>query len=468
MTNVSRRPRFGHRVWACIAVSLMAMASARADLYEFNNGGSIVAEGSRDDDVVTISLAGRSFTFLVTDFRRIVPTEDFSTAWAKRLAEVGAGSVADRHASALWALERGHVEEAVQLIKETAKIHHNDPRAARLLALINAIQSPKGDSETARFESALNAEFDAIRTPNLLFLHQNNELAARRKAEFLERIVLAFHLEFGLRDVALELPLARMVCVEWGKRSDYVAFLKSQNAGAFDATNGFYHPTFRTMISYQSTLKSGIAPVPADKKTLGDPTFQDAQRRTLLKTSQKLAEDLGTAAHEMIHLLVSESGLLGEPGNAPLWLHEGLAMQYEFIEGGRWAGINRVQEYRLRDWRNLAKRPDLGGVLNDKGFGKGYKAEAYAKSWALVYYLRAAQPREFQDYLDRLRLPRFAEEGNPGQKSIELFRETYGTDLNPLERAWWEAISKVSLAEESEPKLIPKIETSRNRSSNRD
>ena len=295
MPNVSKRPTLACQHWAAFALAMIAMVSARADLYEFNNGGTIIADGRRGHGVVTIQLAGRSFAFLESDFQRIAATGDFSTSWSQKLGAIKSNSVDGRLDAALWALERGHVEESVELIEETAKLHPQDDHAARLNSLLNQLRSPKGDPSTKRLQLALNAGFDEIRTPNLLFLHQNSERSAKPKVEFLERIVVAFFLEFGLRGVALELPRTRMVCVEWGKRPAYLAFLKSQNAGAFHATNGFYHPTFRALIAYQSSLKPEATAVTLDRRVLNDPSFQDAQRRTLLKTSQKLAEDLGTA-----------------------------------------------------------------------------------------------------------------------------------------------------------------------------
>ena len=51
--------------------------------------------------------------------------------------------------------------------------------------------------------------------------------------------------------------------------------------------------------------------------------------------------DLGTAAHEMIHQLAADSGLLPHHDAFPTWLHEGFAAQFEVIRGGRWAGIGR-------------------------------------------------------------------------------------------------------------------------------
>src|SRR5262249_36185174 len=72
----------------------------------------------------------------------------------------------------------------------------------------------------------------------------------------------------------------------------------------------------------------------------------------------------------------------------PLWLHEGLATQFEVIRGGRWAGFGRAHDLRLPDWRRIDPRPRLVPLLRDAGFGHGYQRDAYAAAWALVYYLR--------------------------------------------------------------------------------
>ena len=55
----------------------------------------------------------------------------------------------------------------------------------------------------------------------------------------------------------------------------------------------------------------------------------------------------------MIHQLASDSGLVPRHDAFPVWLHEGLAAQFEVIRGGRWAGISRAHDLRLPDWRRL-------------------------------------------------------------------------------------------------------------------
>ena len=61
---------------------------------------------------------------------------------------------------------------------------------------------------------------------------------------------------------------------------------------------------------------------------------------TMLLDLDRRSIDLGTAAHEMIHQLAVESGLVPRHDAFPHWLHEGLAAQFEVIRGGRWSGIS--------------------------------------------------------------------------------------------------------------------------------
>ena len=151
----------------------------------------------------------------------------------------------------------------------------------------------------------------------------------------------------------------------------------------------------------------------------------------------------GTAAHEMIHLLVTESGLASEPGAFPHWLHEGFAAQFEVVRGGRWAGVSRAHDLRLSDWRSTTTRADLEPLIRDVGFGHGYRRDLYAKSWALVYFLRKSRPREFSSFLDLLRVPSPDRTPADSYRFDWAFRSTFGTDLLTLEAEWHAFMAQV-------------------------
>ncbi len=152
--------------------------------------------------------------------------------------------------------------------------------------------------------------------------------------------------------------------------------------------------------------------------------------------------ELGTAAHEMIHLLVAQSGLAPRHDDFPLWLHEGLAAQFEVVRGGRWAGFGHAHDLRLPDWRKIDPPARLVPLIRDAGFGHGYQRDAYAAAWALVYYLRREHPAQFLTFLDLLRTPD-AEIRPRADRTVAHFRAAFGDDLHGLEADWHRFMAQV-------------------------
>jgi hypothetical protein len=181
-----------------------------------------------------------------------------------------------------------------------------------------------------------------------------------------------------------------------------------------------------------------------DALALIDRLEREVRREELLLNLERHAIDDGTAAHEMIHLLAAHSGLLPRHNAFPVWLQEGLAMQFEVIRGARWAGIGRAHDLRLPDWRRIQPAPRLEPLVRDAGFGRGYNRDLYAQAWSLVYYLRAQHPQQFLTFLDLLRSPESASEDlTPSQRSLDIFQRAFGADLEALERDWHAFMSKV-------------------------
>jgi hypothetical protein len=166
----------------------------------------------------------------------------------------------------------------------------------------------------------------------------------------------------------------------------------------------------------------------------------------LLLDLDRRAIDLGTAAHEMIHQLVVDSGLIAQHDAFPIWLHEGLAAQFEVIRGGRWAGISRAHDLRLPDWRRLQTPLHLERLVRGAGFGRGYQRDLYAQAWALVYFLRTQHPREFLTFIDLLRNPAAGPSSAssdgaatpvvPESRVFNAFTRSFGPDLEHVEEEW--------------------------------
>lgn len=443
------------------------------DLIYFREGGRIQIPAESDGRSIAIRLGGERYEFLEEDIEKRMPGFIPAEEWPARRAAVAKEPPASRFAAAWWALENGLVEEAAE---ELRAIHAVDPGhepTRRMVAVLDDLKAPREDPDFEPFRKALGISTKVARGPLVLLLHQHPDDEAAERVAFAERIVTAYHLMFAGSGVPLTTPRRRLVLAWFPDREDYRAFLMANDAQAFAATRGYHHPTWKAVVIYDArsselqrqdrstfatrreeieALRAALDRLPAsgrirvamagrrpqavgksDGRTLADRLERDVRRGELLLEAERRAYDEGITAHEMVHLLAADSGLNPRHDAFPLWLQEGLAMQFEVVRGGRWAGIGRPHDIRLPDWRRIRPAPALEPLLRDRGFGRGYSRDPYVQAWALVYFLRSRRGDQFLKFLDLLRAPR-AEPDSPNH--LAAFLRAFGDDLDAIEVEW--------------------------------
>lgn len=446
---------------------------SRADLIYFKGGGAIQAPAVDRDGSILIEVAGATYAFSPEDLAKRAPGFIPSEHWEARRARAESAGAAERFAAAWWALENGLTNEAAA---ELRSIHQADPQhapTARMVDVLNRLEPTAPDPDFEDFKGALGIAVKEERGPHILLLHQHSEIEAAARVALLERVVTSYYLTFAGSGVDLRVPDRRLIFAWFADQADYKAFLNRQNASPFANTRGYFHPTWNAVVAHdgrgsdehrrnQETLsarraelkrfREAFAQLPprarAKVALAGEPSRtvnreqanawadrldRDILREELLLEAQRLAFDDGIAAHEIIHLLATNSGLLPRHDAFPIWLQEGLAMQFEVVRGGQWAGISRAHDIRLADWRLLRPSPSLEPLVRDRAFGRGYRRGAYAEAWALVYFLRVRRPKEFVAYLDLLRNPSGPSDAN---FAFDAFGRAFGSDLTTLERDW--------------------------------
>ena len=449
-------------------------ANTRADLIYFRGGGAIQAPASDRDGSVVIEVGGESYAFSPEDLEKREPGFVPAEEWETRRARAASASASERFAAAWWALENGLTDEAAAEFQVIHKADPNHAPTARMVGILKRLAAPCADPEFADFRRALGVAVEEERGPHVLLLHQHSKAEAAARVALLERVVTSYYLTFAGSGLDLGVPDRRLVFAWFADQEDYKAFLTAQNASPFATTRGYFHPTWNAVVAYdarsnpehrrdaealrgrreelkqfrealkrmpaRARARVSLAGEPArtvgrdDGAALADRLERDALRAELLLEAQRLAFDDGIAAHEMVHLLATKSGLLPRHDAFPIWLQEGLAMQFEVVRGGRWAGVSRAHDIRLADWRQLQPRPLLEPLVRDRGFGRGYRRGAYAEAWALVYFLRCRRPEQFIVYLDLLRAP---SDGRPrADIAFDAFQRAFGSDLPALERDW--------------------------------
>jgi hypothetical protein len=345
--------------------------------------------------------------------------------------------------------------------------------------VLDRLERPCSDPDFAAFQHALGIEAKLARGPHVILFHQHSEVEANERIALLERVITGFHLLFAAQGIELEVPRRRLISAWFADKNDFLQFLHAEDADAFASTRGYYHPTWNAVVAFDARstteqrttrerfasrreelrrLAEQVEHVPArgrirvkvgddparivsrgEAKALIERQKGEITSETLMLELDWRAIDLGTAAHEMIHQLATDSGLVAHHATFPHWLHEGFAAQFEVIRGGRWAGISRAHDLRLPDFRRMQSPPRLDRLVRDAGFGRGYHRDLYAQAWALVFYLRTQRPREFLTFIDLLRGSSLTVQ-EPlvamGDRVFDAFVRAFGPDLDRIERDW--------------------------------
>ncbi len=137
------------------------------------------------------------------------------------------------------------------------------------------------------------------------------------------------------------------------------------------------------------------------------------RQRSLGKFERKLScyvERLNQTViqHEAAHHVLFAGGVHVRGGDNPMWLVEGLAMQFETPPPRPGQTATRVNHWRLGEFRQACEQGalvPLARLLSDNElFTKNVpkRAICYAQAWALVYNLNGRNPDRFADYVRAL------------------------------------------------------------------
>ena len=136
---------------------------------------------------------------------------------------------------------------------EVRELHRLDPKhapTARMAAALDRLDRPCSDPEFSRFRQALGISTTIARGPHVLLLHQQTEAEAEERIALLERVVTGYYLFFAAQGIELRVPDRRLTFAWFDDQTTYLAFLRSQNAGAFATTRGYFHPTWNAVVTY--------------------------------------------------------------------------------------------------------------------------------------------------------------------------------------------------------------------------
>ena len=380
--------------WLIVLIAMGALSrTGKSDLIYFRTGGEAQLAATIDGNQIVLAAPDGPVRLTRDVVRKLVPGFWPPREWEERQKSAAHSSLETRLAAVVWAIDNGLTTEAEPEIRALHALDPRHPSIARMAAILDRLDQPCADPEFGRFQNALGIAARLTRGPHVILLHQHSEVEAEERVAILERVIKGYYLLFARQGVELSVPRTKLVSAWFADQKDYLAFLHSEGADAFATTRGYYHPTWKAVVTFdarsidpqrgareklesrrseirqfgsmvdqapaRSRLKIKLADQPA--RTVSRPEAKatltrmgdDIACETMLLDLDRRSVDLGTAAHEMIHQLAVASGLVPRHDMFPVWMHEGLAAQFEVIRGGRWAGISRAHDLRLPDWRRF-------------------------------------------------------------------------------------------------------------------
>ena len=492
-------------LWLVFLDTRFTVRTCRSELIYFRKGGEAQLPPTVDGVRIILSMPDGKVDLARDDIRKIVPGFWPATEWETKRRQVRSVGSEARFAAAWWAIENGLTTEVVAELRDLRAQDSKHLSTARMNAVLDRLGEPCTDPDFDRFQKALGIDTRVARGAHVILLHQHSDAEADERIELLERVISGFHLVFAAQGVEVSVPRRRLVSAWFADQKDYLAFLRSEGAQAFATTRGYFHPTWKAVVAYdarsdepqrsarnklaakrdelhrygemvqrapaRSRMKIKLADLPA--RTVGHDEAivllaridDEITCETMLLDLDRRSVDLGTAAHEMIHQLANDSGLVPRHDAFPVWLHEGLAAQFEVIRGGRWAGISRAHDLRLPDWRRLQSPLKLERLVRSAGFGHGYNRDLYAQAWALAYFLRTQHPQQFLTFIDLLRSPDAGGESPvsaTGDRVFDAFQRAFGADMDKLESDWHGFMKTVQTPlEQHLPRADPAAKSSR-------
>ena len=213
-----------------------------------------------------------------------------------------------------------------------------------------------------------------------------------------ERLHDAFQNFWSQAGFEPEEPGQPLVVVIFSDRERYEAFAARDLGAAADRVVGYYNLMSNRVTTFDLTGSDTLAGRPA----------RSAGRAGLeILASPDASGLVATLVHEATHQMAFNCGMHRRLAPVPLWVSEGVANYFEtpdLANGRGWRGVGGVNRPRLERFL-AAHRPGTlePMVFGDEPFRRADEAiDAYARAWALTYYLMQTRREAFVGYLRTL------------------------------------------------------------------
>lgn len=310
-------------------------------------------------------------------------------------------------------------------------------------AILSRTPVARADAESPRdlgrrILGELPPGFDLLVTKHYCVCFDTSRAYAQWCAALFERLHDAFTNFWKQAGLEMSPPPRPLLVVIFADRQRYEAFAARDLGAATDRVVGYYNLMTNRVTTFDLTGSAGV-PRPAG---------QSASRAGLeILGSPEASGMVATLVHEATHQMAFNGGLQQRLAPVPLWLSEGVATYFEtpdLANDRGWKGIGNVNTPRLERFLKSHRAGALEQiVLGDEPFRRPDEAlDAYARSWALTFFLAQTRKAAFVDYLRTIsRKEPLAEDSQ--DERLRDFRTAFGVSPNDLEEPLFKYMTRL-------------------------
>ncbi|MFO1023161.1 MAG: DUF1570 domain-containing protein [Planctomycetales bacterium] len=212
-------------------------------------------------------------------------------------------------------------------------------------------------------------------------------------ARVMLRLDTAFTKFWSDRQFPLHAPEHPLVVLIFKQRADYERYATREFGPEIAQAPGYFSMIQNRIVFHDITAGLKFTP-----------------QTTMEDRLEKSGRQVSTIVHEATHQLAFNTGLQTRLADNPLWLTEGLAMYFETPDLKNrtgWTTAGKINPVRLQTYlKSIAQTPQLSlqeFVSSDAPFrNPKQEGAAYARAWALTYYLLTKHPDKFTTYLQTI------------------------------------------------------------------
>ncbi|MEM7453182.1 MAG: DUF1570 domain-containing protein [Planctomycetota bacterium] len=275
--------------------------------------------------------------------------------------------------------------------------------------------------------------FRIYKTDSFVVAYQTERTYARWVGGLYEKVFRNFEKFWDENDLELTDPDFPLVAIVFATREQYLQYVQQDlNAAA------------GTMVAYYNQINNRVVMYDLTSDLVGAGQQLSARRVADILSTDAAVPLVSTIVHEGIHQQIFNRGMQQRLADAPLWLHEGLALFFEPPDPGSGRGWNQMGHINMLRYPGFMRTISTRApgaleqlVATDELFLNGETAvEAYSHAWALNYFLINEHPEKMVSYIKYMarKEPFDFDAETLAETRLREFKQHFGEDLGMLDR----------------------------------